>query len=65
LLTYYTPKAQKSDEKYRIIITKTLKRGMTRYKLTIEFDGTGLVGWQRQDNGPSVQQTIEDGFVIK
>jgi tRNA pseudouridine38-40 synthase len=33
---------------------------MPRYKLTIEFDGTGLVGWQRQDNGPSVQQAIED-----
>lgn len=33
---------------------------MPRYKLTIEFDGTGLVGWQRQDNGPSVQQAIEE-----
>lgn len=32
---------------------------MTRYKLTIEYDGTGYVGWQRQDNGPSVQQAIE------
>lgn len=35
---------------------------MFRYKLTIEFDGTGLVGWQRQDNGPSVQQTIEEAI---
>ncbi|NVK19842.1 MAG: tRNA pseudouridine(38-40) synthase TruA [Methylocystaceae bacterium] len=35
---------------------------MPRYKLTIEYDGTGLVGWQRQDNGPSVQQTIEDAI---
>ncbi len=35
---------------------------MPRYKLTIEFDGTGLVGWQRQNNGPSVQQTIEDAI---
>ncbi|MEM8799363.1 MAG: tRNA pseudouridine(38-40) synthase TruA, partial [Pseudomonadota bacterium] len=26
-----------------------------RVKLTIEYDGRGLVGWQRQDNGPSVQ----------
>jgi len=33
---------------------------MPRFKLTIEFDGTGLVGWQRQDNGPSVQQAIEE-----
>jgi tRNA pseudouridine38-40 synthase len=32
---------------------------MTRFKLTLEYDGTGLVGWQRQDNGPSVQALIE------
>jgi tRNA pseudouridine38-40 synthase len=32
---------------------------MPRYKLTIEYDGTGLVGWQRQTNGPSVQAAIE------
>jgi tRNA pseudouridine38-40 synthase len=32
---------------------------MRRYKLTVEYDGTGLVGWQRQDNGPSVQAAIE------
>jgi tRNA pseudouridine38-40 synthase len=30
-----------------------------RYKLTIEYDGTGLVGWQRQDSGPSVQAMLE------
>ncbi len=29
-------------------------------KLVVEYDGTGLVGWQRQDNGPSVQQHLED-----
>ncbi len=33
---------------------------MTRYKLVIEYDGRGLVGWQRQDNGPSVQAALED-----
>lgn len=33
---------------------------MNRYKLTIEYDGTGLAGWQRQENVPSVQQCIED-----
>ena len=33
---------------------------MPRYKLTIEYDGGPFVGWQRQDNGLSVQQVLED-----
>ncbi len=32
---------------------------MARYKLTLEYDGAGFVGWQRQDNGPSVQAALE------
>ncbi|MEM7026221.1 MAG: tRNA pseudouridine(38-40) synthase TruA [Pseudomonadota bacterium] len=32
---------------------------MTRYKLTIEYDGSPYVGWQKQDNGPSIQEAIE------
>ncbi len=33
---------------------------MTRtYKLTIEYDGTNFVGWQRQPNGRTVQAEIE------
>jgi tRNA pseudouridine38-40 synthase len=32
---------------------------MPRYKLTIEYDGGGFVGWQRQENGLSVQQVLE------
>lgn len=31
---------------------------MPRYKLTIEYDGTPYVGWQMQENGPSVQGHI-------
>jgi tRNA pseudouridine38-40 synthase len=32
---------------------------MPRYRLTLEYDGTGLVGWQRQNNGLSVQEILE------
>lgn len=35
---------------------------MTRFKATVEYDGRGFVGWQRQDNGYSVQQAVEEAI---
>ncbi|HEX2803313.1 MAG TPA: tRNA pseudouridine(38-40) synthase TruA [Sphingomicrobium sp.] len=35
---------------------------MTRWRLTIEYDGGPFMGWQRQDHGPSVQQAIEEAL---
>ncbi|RGP40907.1 tRNA pseudouridine(38-40) synthase [Altererythrobacter insulae] len=33
---------------------------MTRFALTLEFDGTPFQGLQRQKHGPTVQQAVED-----
>jgi tRNA pseudouridine38-40 synthase len=33
---------------------------VTRFRLTVEYDGSPFMGWQRQAHGPSVQQAIED-----
>lgn len=35
---------------------------MTRFRLTIEYDGRPFMGWQRQAHGPSVQQAIEEAI---
>ena len=35
---------------------------MQRLKCIAEYDGTHFVGWQRQINGKSVQETIEDAI---
>lgn len=33
---------------------------MPRYKLTLEYDGTHYAGWQRQNDQPSVQESLVD-----
>jgi tRNA pseudouridine38-40 synthase len=35
---------------------------MPRFRLTVAYDGTGLVGWQRQASGVSVQGLLEDAL---
>lgn len=35
---------------------------MQRWKLTVEYDGTNFVGWQRQAVEPSVQSVLEDAI---
>ena len=35
---------------------------MTRYKITLEYDGTDLIGWQQNHQGPSVQSLLLDAI---
>jgi len=33
---------------------------MPSFKLTLAYEGTDFVGWQRQANGPSIQGLLEE-----
>jgi len=35
---------------------------MQRFKLTLEYDGTGYCGWQRQKESVSLQEVLEDAI---
>jgi len=35
---------------------------MTRFKINLEYDGTDLIGWQENIQGPSVQSLLQDAI---
>jgi len=35
---------------------------MSRYRITLEYDGTNYAGWQRQKNGVSIQSVLEEAL---
>ena len=36
---------------------------MPKFKCNVEYDGGNYVGWQKQDNGPSIQASLEQALV--
>jgi len=36
---------------------------MPTFKLTLEYDGTGYAGWQRQPNQPTIQEAVEHAIL--
>jgi tRNA pseudouridine38-40 synthase len=41
-------------------LSESISSSERRLKLVVEYDGTPFSGWQRQLNGPSVQEHLED-----
>ena len=37
---------------------------MPHFKLTISYEGTNFVGWQRQASGTSIQELLEKAFSV-
>lgn len=37
---------------------------MHRYKIVVEYDGTEFVGWQKQQNGKSIQEELEKALQV-
>ena len=35
---------------------------MFNYKIIIEYDGSSFFVWQKQDNGPTIQESVEDSL---
>ena len=36
---------------------------MNKFKITVEYDGSNFVGWQKQENGKSIQESIEKALL--
>ena len=37
---------------------------MRNFKMTVEYDGSAYCGWQRQENGVSIQQKLEEAIKL-
>jgi tRNA pseudouridine38-40 synthase len=37
---------------------------MRNFKMTVEYDGSSYCGWQRQENGTSIQQLLEEAIKL-
>ena len=37
---------------------------MRNFKMIVEYDGTAYCGWQRQENGITIQQVLEEAIKL-